>query len=546
MKQTRSRLSGIAVGAVVLLVGVLAACGSAKTEVSTGGAGDDKPVVATPGAALTSGAARNLHATQELKVRQYFEPGGFDPANLFRIETENIAFNLYSGLTTFDPDTGKPMPDLAESWTVSPNGTVYTFSLVKNAEWHHGYGKVTSADVKYSYERVLDPKTGSPYRAELGDVSKIEAPDDYTVVITLKAPNLNFLYQVGNYHQGQIVKKEAIEKYGKDYPRNPVGTGPFYLESWTANSEMVLRAHPGYFRGKATLDKITLPLIKDIDPAATALINGEVDLLSNLGAGTTELIDRVAATKGVTVHKAEGYAGLVWLYGPNFEPFQKKEVRQAMAYAVDEKTIAAKLTPRTASTWRSIIPGWMPPFQEGLKTYEYDPEKAKQLLAAAGYPNGFKVKWLNTDAKNEANLLRQSYWAKVGIQVEFEVVEPTVFNSRRNNGDFDLSGRLYPAVNPDTLLFGYLHPDNAAPKGLNSFKYSNPQVTSLLEKGRAAKTVEEQKAAYGEVQKIIAEEVPYLAYSVSNQLWAGKSFVKNVKINRLANVDFYPVYIEKH
>ncbi len=190
MKQTRSRLLGVTMGAVVLLTAILAACGSAKPAASTGGAGDDKPVVATPGAALTSGAARNLQATQELKVRQYFEPGGFDPANLFRIETENIAFNLYSGLTTFDPDTGQPVPDLAESWTISPDGTVYTFKLVKNAEWHQGFGKVTAADVKYSYERVLDTKTGSPYRAEFGDVAKVEAPDDYTVVITLKAPKL--------------------------------------------------------------------------------------------------------------------------------------------------------------------------------------------------------------------------------------------------------------------------------------------------------------------------------------------------------------------
>ena len=184
---------------------------------------DDDDATSTPGEAATrpgvSGQATTaapvtLAANQSLTIRQYDEPGSLDPAFLFRIEAENIASNIYGALTAYDPLTGEPIPDLAESWQVSPDGKTYTFKLVENAYWHQDFGKFTSADVKYSYDRILDPATKSTYRPEFNNVLSIEAPTEYTVVINLKTPDVNFLYQVGNYHQGQIVKKEAIAKYG--------------------------------------------------------------------------------------------------------------------------------------------------------------------------------------------------------------------------------------------------------------------------------------------------------------------------------------------
>src|SRR5690606_13242844 len=140
-------------------------------------------------------------------------------------ESENIAFNVYSGLVTYDGVTGEIIPDLATEWSNIDN-RVWTFKLRDDVEFHRGYGHVTSADVKYSYERITDPATGSPYAAEFGSVKAITTPDDYTVVIELTEPDGNFLHQVANYHQGQIVSKKAIEEFGDDYPFNPIGTGP--------------------------------------------------------------------------------------------------------------------------------------------------------------------------------------------------------------------------------------------------------------------------------------------------------------------------------
>ena len=187
--------------------------------------------VAAAGAAgaLPLISTRALAQEKTLRVRFYDDPAGFDPANVFRIENENIAFNLFSGLTTYDSQTGKIIPDLAESWETKDNIN-WVFKLRRGVQWHKGFGEVTSADVLYSFQRILDPATASPYRSELGGVVKMEAPDDYTVVIQLNAPDGNFLHTVANYHQGQIVNRKAIEAAGRQVRWQPVGTGPYYLD----------------------------------------------------------------------------------------------------------------------------------------------------------------------------------------------------------------------------------------------------------------------------------------------------------------------------
>jgi peptide/nickel transport system substrate-binding protein len=508
---------------------------------------------ATPAAPASTAAtapratAAKRAAQQVLTVRQYDEPGGFDPATLFRIETENVAFNVYSGLTTFDPETGEPLPDLAESWQVSPDATTYTFKLVENATWHQEFGKVTARDVKYSYERVLDPKTGSPYRAELGNIASIETPTDFTVIIHLKKPDSNFLYQVGNYHQGQIVKQEAIEKYGDQYRRNPVGSGPFALKEWVANSHIILEGHPGYFKGAPPLTRIRMNLIKDVDAAATALSNGEVDVAMNVGV-SNETLQRLMDDKRFTMHKSEDYAVNLWIMNPDYAPLADVRVRQAMAHAVDVDAIAAKLTPHTGKPHNSILPAFMPVYSQGLPSYPYNPAKAKELLAQAGYASGFSVTQIltSTGGVTPELLMRQAQLAEVGINLQFELMETAIWNKRRNSGDYQMTARLYPAVNPDMLLFGYLHPDNVVPKGLNGSKYNNVALTSELEAARAELNVAERKKHYAEVQRIAQAELPYIPVQSSTVWWAAKPWIKNLQVDKLAVVNYFPVYLEEH
>jgi len=516
---------------------VVVACGGDDEEDSSTPAASASGTAST--ATGTAAVANDLADSQDLVVRQYSEPVGFDPAVLFRIDTENIAVNIYNGLTTYDSVSAEPIPDLAESWDISEDGTVYTFHLVKNAMWHFDYGPLTASDVVYSYERVIDPTLESPYAVNFSSVESIEAPDDYTVVITLAQPDANFLYQVGNYHQGQIVKKEAIEKFGDDYPRNPVGTGPFYLESWTPNSQMVLKAHDAYHKGRATLDSITFNLIADDTAAETALSGGEVDVMMSVGGGTEQL-ERIMATDGLVLHANEQASIRSWLFGPDFEPFKDVRVRRAFAMAIDNAAVFEAVGPLQNVAWSGIVPSWMAAYDPSYQQIPFDPEGAKALLAEAGYPDGFTVTYVTTEP-SDANLLQQQYLADVGIDMQFEPVEGSVFNQRRAEGTFEISHRGLPAVNPDDILVGYLHPDS----GLNSFRYDNPDVTRLLGEARATIDRDARLAIYYEIQKIVAEELPYLGVSSNTTYWAASEKVQGLKINKLSQVEWYPVYIAK-
>ncbi|TBL81520.1 ABC transporter substrate-binding protein [Paenibacillus thalictri] len=494
------------------------------------------PKAEESGAGGTGGAAVEQKA---LKVRFYDDPAGFDPASIFRIENENIAFNIFSGLTTYDSQTGKIIPDLAEKWE-SPDNKTWTFHLRKGVQWQGGLGEFKAKDVVYSYKRILDPKTASPYQAEFNNVASIESPDDYTVVITLKKPDGNFLHQVANYHQGQIVKQEAVEKYGDQFKWHPVGTGPYALESIDPNSHIVLTRNEGYYGGPAPIPRIDFSIIKDDQTATIALQNGEVDLAMRISR--QESLDQLEAA-GFKMNHVDNYAASLKVFNLSNKYLKDIRVRQAYAYAVDYGSIVNSISPKLQAPANSLLMDWMDGYTEDTVHYKYDPEKAKALMKESGYDSGITIKQLTTSATGVTDTmqLEKEYLSKVGINLEFDLVDTPTFNKRRNDGDFDTTSRLLPAVNPDTLLFSFFHPDNLAPKGLNGARYDNKDLTSKLESARAEVDKGKRTELYKEVQQIAMKDVPYLPQYTSNVYWPGKKEIGGVVINKLAQVNFRDV-----
>lgn len=493
------------------------------------------------GFALPSLAAAQSSSGKTLRVRFYDDPAGFDPANIFRIENENIAFNLFSGLTTYDGRTGDIIPDIATSWETSDN-RVWTFTLRDDVKFQKGYGDVTAEDVIYSYNRILDPATASPYRNELAGITRMEAPDPYTLIIELDAPNGNFLHTVANYHQGQIVSKKAIEDAGDQVRWQPVGTGPYYLESIDVTSEIVLKRHEEYFRGPAPIETIHFSIIKDEATATIALRNGEVDLV--MRSNFEENLQTLRA-EGFKMNSVSDYAVALKVLNPEFEPFADVRVRQAIAHAVDYEAITGAISPSLQRAAHSILLPWMSVFSDDIPRYPYDPERARALLAEAGYGDGFTFKHLGTSAQGvtEVQQFEIDFLSQVGINMEMELVDTPTFNQRRNRGEFEMATRLLPAVNPDMILFSYLHPANTVPGGLNGARYDNPEVTALLEAARAEADAEKAKAIYAQIQKIVMSELPYVPSYGNNVFWPGTSDVTGVHINYLAQVNFYDVDI---
>jgi peptide/nickel transport system substrate-binding protein len=523
---TRRRfLRGASLGGAGLAAAALIGCGG-ESQTSGGSGAQEGP----------------LAANQTLKVRYYDDPGGFDPASLFRIEVENIAFNVYSGLTSYESASGKIIPDLADSWE-SPDPMTYIFKLHPNVQWHKGYGTVTSEDVLYSYRRILDPGTASSYRAEFNNVDSMSTPDGLTLTMKLKTPDANFLHQVANYHQGQVVKREAIEKLGPDYKFNPVGTGPFVFESFTPSQSIVLARHDQYFKGPATLERINFRIIKDDDTAAIALQNGEVDLAMRISM--EQPLARVMADGRFTMNTRSKYAVNLTIFNLENRYFSDARVRKAYAHAVDRETINKTLSPLTGGTWYNMLPEFMDVFSTDVPKYEYSEPKAKQLLSEAGYASGVSVRQPTTSV-SESTQLTQAYLDKVGFKTDYVVMDTPTYNGVRTRGEFDVSGRLLPAINPDTILFSYLHPDNLPPAGLNGARYNNPTLTRLLEQARAEPDFEKRKGLYAQVQKIALTDLPYLPTGSGAVFWPGYKWVTGVQINPLAQVGFHEVKIIEH
>jgi peptide/nickel transport system substrate-binding protein len=476
-----------------------------------------------------------------LTVRFYDDPAGFDPSNIFRIENENIAFNIFSGLTTYDGETGAIVPDLAESWETEDN-RVWTFKLRQGVQFQKGYGEMTADDVIYSYERILDPATASPYASELAGIVSMEAPDPYTVVIELDEANGNFLHTVANYHQGQIVSRQAIEDAGDQVRWQPVGTGPYYLDSIDVSSQIVLKRHEDYYKGPAPIETIVFNIIKDEATATIALRNGEVDLM--MRANQEESLATLEA-EGFTMNSVDSYAVALMVLNPEVEPLGDVRIRKAIAHAIDFEAITAAISPSLTQGHHSMLLPWMDVYTDDIPTYTYDPELARSLLSEAGYPDGFTFKNLSTSAQGVTELqqFQIDFLSQVGITMEMELVDTPTFNQRRNAGEFDTATRLLPAVNPDMILFSFLHPDNLVPNGLNGARYDNPEVTELLEAARAEADPDAAFEMYKTIQQIVAEDVPYIPTYANNVFWPGKPEVTGVHINYLAQVNFYDVDI---
>src|SRR5688572_4765812 len=193
---------------------------------------------ASAAAALPSGFTNSAQAQagKILRVRLGSDISVLDPSHIFQIENQTVSGHIFNGLVKYDQATNKIVPDAASEWNVSSDGTVFTFKLRPGINFQKNYGPLTSADVKYSLDRVLDPKGGSKYTGQLAGLKSVDTPDPQTVVITLEKPNSGFLHKVTAFNQGWIVPKKAVEERGEKFKLDPVGSGPFVFEKWTAGT----------------------------------------------------------------------------------------------------------------------------------------------------------------------------------------------------------------------------------------------------------------------------------------------------------------------
>jgi peptide/nickel transport system substrate-binding protein len=332
-------------------------------------------------AGLAPGAA--LAARTDITVGMVLEPQGLDPTSGNAAATDEVTYaNVFEGLTRIG-ETGAVQPDLARSWDISQDGLTYTFHLHEGVKFHDGT-PLTADVVKFSLDRTTAPDSTNGQKQLFAAIDSVAAVDPLTVRIVLKHPEGDFLYNLG-WGDAEIVAPNSAATNAA----HPVGTGPFRFVDWVKGDRVDLEKNPDYWGTPARLDKVTFKFISDPTAAFAAMMAGDVDAFPNFPAPETLAQFKSDPRFAVAIGTTEGETILAMNNGR--KPFDDLRVRQAMSYAIDRKAIIDGAmfgygTP-IGSHYSPADPGYVD--LTGL--YAYNPDKAKELLTAAGYPDGFKV-----------------------------------------------------------------------------------------------------------------------------------------------------------
>jgi peptide/nickel transport system substrate-binding protein len=455
--------------------------------------------------------------------------------------SHEVSAKIFNGLVEYDKDLNI-VGDLAEKWEVSEDKKQITFYLRKNVRWHDGH-PFTAEDVEFTYKFMIDDKTPTSYDADFRLVKQFEVIDEHTVRITYDEPYAPALISWGM----AVLPKHLLE--GKDVTkspllRKPVGTGPYKIEEWKAGESITLKANDDYFKGRPYLDKYIFRVIPDTATVFLEHLNGAVDIMGLTPLQWTRQTDNNKQyTEQYDKYKYLSFGYTYVGYNLTKKPFDDKRVRQALTYATPKKDIVKGILfdlgiPATGP----YKPGtkWYNP---DVKKYEYSPEKAKSLLADAGWTDSDGDGILDKDGKkfqfelitNQGNTIRtkiaetlQQSWSKIGVKVSIRVLEwATFINEYVDKQKFD-AVVLGWNITQDPDLYDVWHSSNCGGRKLNFICYKNEELDKLMIEGRKVFDPEKRKVYYHKAQEILAEDQPYTFLYVPYSLVSLSNRFENV------------------
>jgi peptide/nickel transport system substrate-binding protein/oligopeptide transport system substrate-binding protein len=357
-----------------------------------------------------------------------------DPAIGYDWQNWSMIKSLFDGLMDYEPGTTNLKPDLAESYEIAPDGKTFTFKLRHGVKFHNGR-EMTADDVKYSLDRVTNPKTQSPGAGFFGSIkgyddvaagkaeslSGVTVVDPYTVKFELTRPDATFLHVMA-INFAHVVPKEEVEKYGADFGRHPVGTGAFKLAEWTLGQRLVFERNADYWhKGLPHLDKITFEIGQEPIVALLRLQKGEVDVLGDvIPPAKFQEVMADPEQKARVVEGGQLQTGYVTM-NTTMAPFDNVKVRQAVNMAINKARVVQIINNRAVPANQPLPPS-MPGYNKDYKGYPYDVAKAKALLAEAGHPDGFETQLfaMNTDPNPRIAQAIQQDLAAIGIKASIQ------------------------------------------------------------------------------------------------------------------------------
>lgn len=464
-------------------------------------------------------------------------PEGFDPPAWDAASTNNVTRQIFETLVGFKPGGVEIVPELAEKWSISDDGLTYTFNLRKGVTFHTTpYFKPTrnfnAEDVVFTFKRLLDPNHpfNKGYRSQyigsvnsgLADIIKsVSKTDDYTVIIELNKPNAPFISMLA-MTVGSIMSAEYAENLLKNNQQNqinikPIGTGPFAFKEYRKDASIRFESHPSHWDNQQKIAQLIFTISTDPNVRMQKLKQEECDIASSI---PENVIDDLMAAKNIKIAET-GAMNISYLaFNLKRENLAKKPVRVALDIAIDRDSIFKALFPKGGAT-QAVNP--YPDTILGSNTdnkNEYNPEKAKQLLIEAGYPDGFQIDlWAlpvqrptNPNGKLMAQMIQQD-WAKIGVKANIRSFEWAEYLKRAGDGEHDvyMSGWTSDSGDPDDFLYGSL----ACAVSKEGQRFCNPEFDALLEQGRLVADPTKRAEIYSKALAIFKAERPWITMAHS-------------------------------
>lgn len=473
----------------------------------------------------------------------YGRPASVNSLDLHNQITSNNAFaidKVFEPLISFN-SKGEIVDWLAKSHTVSTDGLTYTFVLRDGLKFSNGT-EVTAEDAVFSLQRHLD--VGGPL-AIAAQVASLKAQDATTLVITLKEPYTPFISELSNFSNG-IIPNNFGGVSEEEFFKNPVGTGPFVVETWDPAGDLTFTKNSNYWQeGKPYIDKLVYKLIEDDSQAINQLKAGEVDAIESVALGNASEIKQGADTTVVT---NGSWVTEQLFFNTLDEHFSDVHVRRALALAIDREGLTNALTFGYAQVANSLLPPAIPyNTNDSIKALGFDTTAAKEELAKSSFPNGFSTKLLiasgNSARAQEAQII-QAAAKSIGINIEIESIELASFRERFFAYDFSTMINSGQADSPEANSILAFQTD---PEGFSKSywtHYTNDEVTKLLYEGQKTLDGTERGDIYAKLQQTLADEVPYIPLYYPDILKGVRSNIDGIVVLPNGSIRFEDVHIK--
>jgi peptide/nickel transport system substrate-binding protein len=459
------------------------------------------------GIALFAGAASAQKRGGSITMGLELDIAGFDPlkVGVFDTAAGTAAAAIFDTLTYLD-DKGKPQSKLALSWEPSEDFKIWTFKLRPGVKFHDGTPFNAQA-VKENFDRQKDPANKCRCAFYISGIHDVQAPDELTVVYNLNDPSVNLPALLTVQSSNNVIQSPTAWKTkGDDYNRNPIGTGPYVLKSWTAGDRMVLEKNPDYWnKGHPYLDRIVLKPLPDAQSRFASLQSGEADIIWDDEADADN-IQRAQKDPKLTVHTYAGSGAAVAAFNTKVAPFDDVRVRQALVMAIDRKKMSQALTNGLARPASNPYGdgSWVKCKDDGA--LPNDVEKAKALIKDYGKPVDFKMLFTATPRGRAGGQVLQQFWKQIGANMEMEQVDQATIPPRAFMRQFQLTPwRIIDSADPDVQMYANFHTGSP----VNLANYSNPELDKLLEHARTTADPEKRTEDYCAISRHINQQATW-------------------------------------